>query len=628
MLHLSRRVDTPEDVDAFLSSPILAGAIAEARSVLVQVFWSSSGSIGQIAEAILRRVPEAVLVGADSAGQISDGLVSSDGTVLSVSCFAQARLEPLFLDIGPGGEGEAGRGLGASLSRSEDIKAALLLVPTLSLDAAALVRGLREGFPSPLIFGGGAAQKPGPGKGVLFGTTVSARGVVAVALCGPDLHAELRTLFDWRPLGPPVVLTEVESGCIRRIDGLPAFEHYRKNLAIQRDEDLYLLEFPLLLEREGRLFARNPLSVEADGGIRINADAFTGESARLGYLDVGALGASIRRTVADLRRFGPEAVFIYSCVCRLYTLQDETEMETLPFQSLAPTSGFFTSGEFCRLWDEAQLLNSSEVVVALREGPAPSQPIEDDGVAFLPANSSGERHIRMTSSLLHFIGELTESLGEEVAERARAEGRANAISAEKENLLRELQHRVKNSMAIISSIASLEAGRTKTAEAREVLVRLESRIAALASLYDILYFTGSIEEIGLSDYLGRVVDFAAASLGADARGIAVVREIISLPIDVKRAISLGIIVNELVTDGIKYAFPEGRKGRLEVSLSRDGPELVLVVSDDGVGLRAGLAGARESGFGLTLVRSLASGLDASFSMQSERGARFELRMPR
>ena len=369
MLHLSRRVDTPEDADAFLSSPILARAIAEARSVLVQVFWSSPGFILPIAEAILRCAPEAVLVGADSAGQISDGLVSSECAVLSVSCFAQARLKPLFLDIGPGGEGEAGRGLGASLSRSEDIKAALLLVPTLSLDAAALVRGLREGFPSLLIFGGGAAQKPGPGKGVLFGTTVSARGVAAVALCGPDLHAELRTLFDWRPLGPSVVLTEVEPGCIRRIDGLPAFEHYRKNLAIQRDEDLYLLEFPLLLEREGRLFARNPLSVETDGGIQINADAFTGERARLGYLDVGALGASIHRTVAGLRRFGPEAVFIYSCVCRLYTLQDETEMETLPFQSLAPTSGFFTSGEFCRLGDEAQLLNSSEVVVALREGP-------------------------------------------------------------------------------------------------------------------------------------------------------------------------------------------------------------------------------------------------------------------
>ena len=105
------------------------------------------------------------------------------------------------------------------------------------------------------------------------------------------------------------------------------------------------------------------------------------------------------------------------------------------------------------------------------------------------------------------------------------------------------------------------------------------------------------------------------------------REIQSVVLDVKRAISLGLIVNELVTDSLKYAFPDGRGGRIDLRLSRDGPELVLVVEDDGVGLNPGFDAARAPGFGLTLVRSLASGLDASFAIRSERGARFELRMP-
>jgi two-component sensor histidine kinase len=302
-------------------------------------------------------------------------------------------------------------------------------------------------------------------------------------------------------------------------------------------------------------------------------------------------------------------------------------METLPFQGIAPTSGIFTSGEFCRLGEDLQLLNSSEVVVALREG-LPAHPLAAEGPAVLRvANPSRERHIRMTSSLLHFVGALTESLGEELAERGRAEEREKAISAEKENLLRELQHRVKNSLAVISSIASLEAGRAQETETKEALEGLEARVVALASLYDILYFTGSIEKIGLADYLGRVVDFAAMSLGADARGIAVVREILGITLDVKRAISLGLIVNELVTDSLKYAFPDGRRGRVKLCVSRDGPELVLVVADDGVGLNPGLSAAGKSGFGLTLVRSLASGLDASFAIHSERGVRFELRMP-
>jgi two-component sensor histidine kinase len=627
MLQMSSRVHSVDDLEAFLVDPRLARSMREARSVLVQLYWNcpDNAIVRAMASCIGRLEPKAVIVGCYSSGQIADGFVVRTGVVVAVSCFGQARLAPLFLDVEEGREEETGAALASTLARMEGIKGALLVVTALTIDASALIAGVRREAPSLVVFGGGAAHDADGGLDILFDGKMAARGVVAVGMAGEELEIEVRTLFDWKFLGPPLELTEVEGGCIRRIDGKPAFEHYRKILGIEDRNDLYLLEFPLLIERNGLLIARNTLSAEADGGVRIGADAYSGECARLGYLDVNALGKSVTNAVHSLRGFRPQAIFLYSCVCRLFTLQEGTAMETLPFESLAPTAGVFTSGEICRYGGSPQLLNSSEIVVALREGPAAAGPEAEGEPEAHVANASGERHMRITSLLFRFISSITERLGAEVVERKRAEEEARETAKERERLLREFQHRVKNSMAMISGIASIESHNSGSQETRAALQKIETRIGALASLYDLLYVTGSIEEIELSDYLGRVVDSAATGHGADARGITVERSAERIRIDVKRAVSLGLMVNELVTNSLKYAFPDGRRGRIAVRLFREGGKIVLTVEDDGVGVDEATL-ADGSGFGLTLVRSLAAQLDASLSLRGDRGLRMELRL--
>lgn len=401
-----------------------------------------------------------------------------------------------------------------------------------------------------------------------------------------------------------------------------------------------------MIERDGTTLARNPLSAEADGSVRIVADAFEGESARLGYLDIDSLSVAIRQAVKALRAFSPEGIYLFSCVCRHFTLQEETEMETLPFQTIAPTAGIFTYGEFYRANGSMQLLNSSEVIVALREGPAITLPEGDEDIPTF--NACKERHSRITSGIFSYIGALTEKidaankvlqekndeleranerLEAQIAERKRGEERLKAAAIEKTTLLRELQHRVKNSMALISSLASLEAAKSASAEAKAALGRLRSRVVALGSLYDILYQSGGIGDIQLSSYLESVIDSAAEGLGLETRKIAVTRSIEPLRFDIKSAISIGLIINELVTDSIKYAFPDGRKGTIGVKLFREGHAIILLVEDDGIGLPPGFDPASAKGFGMTLVESLASQLNAEFSARSDGGAKFTLRIP-
>jgi two-component sensor histidine kinase len=217
----------------------------------------------------------------------------------------------------------------------------------------------------------------------------------------------------------------------------------------------------------------------------------------------------------------------------------------------------------------------------------------------------------------------------EVAERSVAEAREKAIAEEKITLLKELQHRVKNNMAIIASLVGIEAGKAESKEAKSVLAALETRISALTSLYDVLYETGGIGFIDLVDYISRVVETAGESLGADARGVTLILEIKPVAMDVKRAVSIGLIVNELVTDGLKYAFPEAGSGTVTISLTEDSGLFTLGVKDDGIGLPADFDPANSHGFGMKLVTLLSDQLSGTFRIGrgTSGGAEFSIEFP-
>jgi diguanylate cyclase (GGDEF)-like protein len=152
--------------------------------------------------------------------------------------------------------------------------------------------------------------------------------------------------------------------------------------------------------------------VNNDGHVLLVADVCEGEVARFGYLDVDTVIRDSNAALIDLARFAPEAVFLYSCVCRRFSLHREVELETLPFQGLAPTAGFFTFGEFARVEGELQLLNSSQVVIGIREGRSGGPRNKIDVQLRNQPDLQQIRHIKVTGRLFQFIGTLTEKLEE------------------------------------------------------------------------------------------------------------------------------------------------------------------------------------------------------------------------
>ncbi len=415
MKHFLANVTTEAEIADFLARPEVREAAGSASAVLAQVFSGrvDAAWIAALTKKLQAAIPHAVVAGVSSSGEIAEGRVLVGATVVSLLCFSATNLHPVLLECHRGAEYPTAEAIGRAFSELKNLRGILLFAPPVSLDCARLLDGIQVQLPGVTLFGGGAGAEEIGGKSLVFGAEGAFEsGVFAIGFQSENLQIVTDLFFGWEALGPRMTLTDVMDNSIVSIDNQPAFNVYSRYLSIDPGEELFLLEFPLLVEREGSTLARNPVSCDARGAVVMVADVYSGETARLGYLDIDTVMEDTRGTFAALQAFHPEAILLYSCVCRRFFLQQEAELETLPFQQLAPVAGFFTYGEFIRLGSKLRLLNSSQVVVALRENQTPPSKEVSKMQVYSDNDHYRMRHIRVTSRLFQFISTLTEEVEE------------------------------------------------------------------------------------------------------------------------------------------------------------------------------------------------------------------------
>ncbi len=199
---------------------------------------------------------------------------------------------------------------------------------------------------------------------------------------------------------------------------------------------------------------------------------------------------------------------------------------------------------------------------------------------------------------------------------------------EKDVLLKEIQHRVKNSMSVIASLVGLEMHRAGDADTREMLQGIRDRIHSISGIYEMLYLSEEIREIQLDQYLDRLIASLLATHSTYRERIRTSIHLDKIRIDVRRAIPIGLIANELVTNSLKHAFPVERQGTLSVSLRRDSENTaILEISDDGVGFNNTTGDGKDSGLGLTLVRMLTAQIGGTFCRKNVTGTALVLTVP-
>lgn len=208
--------------------------------------------------------------------------------------------------------------------------------------------------------------------------------------------------------------------------------------------------------------------------------------------------------------------------------------------------------------------------------------------------------------------------------KARAEAELRASNARLEALLREVNHRVANSLQLVAAMVRLQASQLADRGARDALEDTQRRIDAVAQVHRRLYTTSDIEQVDMRDYLDALVRELGETWTSDASPcrITLAAEPVRLPTD--RAVSVGVIVTELVTNACKYAY-DGCAGEVRVSLSREGDDrFALAVEDDGCGMSPDLA-PRGTGLGAKLIRAMAQSLQAVLEYDpAHRGVRATL----
>jgi two-component sensor histidine kinase len=207
----------------------------------------------------------------------------------------------------------------------------------------------------------------------------------------------------------------------------------------------------------------------------------------------------------------------------------------------------------------------------------------------------------------------------DITERKRAEAR-------QASLFDELNHRVSNNLTLVSSILQMKARETDNDEVSDQLLGAVSRVESIALVHRALYRGARTETVDLSAYLKDLCEGVWASLTHDDRiELQIESAPVSVPVDT--AVPLGMVVNELVTNAVKYAYPPPAGGPISVRLARDGDGLLLAVRDLGRGLPDSAVAAPRGGLGMKLVRSLVAQVHGQLSITGPPGAAFEIRLP-
>jgi PAS domain S-box-containing protein len=210
----------------------------------------------------------------------------------------------------------------------------------------------------------------------------------------------------------------------------------------------------------------------------------------------------------------------------------------------------------------------------------------------------------------------------DITERFEQRRRLDAALKERETLLREVYHRVKNNLQVIQSLLRLQRRNLSDPAAKEALDESAARVRAMALVHERLYQSESLEAVPLRDYSQELLQFLDETTGAGARDVRLQADVVAIEAPIEAAIPYGLLVNELVSNSLKHGFAAGSGGVVRLTVEHAEVGLRMTLRDDGVGLPAGFTLGADASMGLQLACSLAAQLGGQLTARSDSGAVF------
>ncbi len=403
-------------------------------SMFIQIYTEilDKTIIEQTCHRIQTQLPEAIIVGCSSNGNIINGDFSggSFAVVCTLFEYPSTKVEVLQYPLTADTMQAIVESLCTEVRDRPWVKGVELLVTIRGMSVTALCEGLSKLPESVQVFGGGAfAGDLEMDDACVFSSSggYTRKGIVFVLFGGEDYHLETTFLTGWKPLGMYLDVTAADGEILQELNGRPAYEVYYKYLNINNDDSFFYntLEFPFLYSFNGIDIMRAPTASNPDGSLTMTADINQGVKTRIAYGDPWTILNSVWQQGNKMLSFSPECIFVFSCAARrTFWGNAEVGKETEPYQIVAPTSGFYTSGEFVRTKGFVNQHNVTQVIVAMREGEAKFQSIQKIKMA----DRVFEGKVSMINRMATFIKATTEELAEANNKLAEANRRLSELA--------------------------------------------------------------------------------------------------------------------------------------------------------------------------------------------------------
>ena len=210
----------------------------------------------------------------------------------------------------------------------------------------------------------------------------------------------------------------------------------------------------------------------------------------------------------------------------------------------------------------------------------------------------------------------------ETTEKKQVERQIASSLQEKETLLQEVHHRVKNNLQIISSILNLQSSYVKDENSLIILKESQNRIKSMSFIHETLYMSKNFGSIEVGEYIKGLTRNLIHSYSINSNDISLVLDTDEVELSLDQAIPCGLIINEIVSNALKYAFPENKKGKIEVSVKEEAGVMKIYIADDGIGMKDDFDIEESDSLGLQLIYTLTEQLDGGIEFSGEKGTKY------
>ena len=320
--------------------------------------------------------PGIPIVGTLSAGEIVEGKIPEKGFAASALFFRSSSVTVLRRDGVKGNEAKTGAHLAEEANAIPDLKALELLMPGTEFNTGVFLGELEKVNHGVAVYGGySGGHRLDQSEHFIFDQNgIDHDSVYAIAYSGKDFHIQVDKSAGWQRLGTPFKVTNAIENQLVEIDGKPAVEVYEKYLQINRDDNFAeeTFEFPLVAYKDGEELLRHTITVGENGTLFLAGFVEKDMDIYLSYGNPKDIVNRVNHRLLEVGQFNPEAILLFSCSVRKAFWENFAEIELLPFEEIASTSGFYTWGEVKRnpKTDRLYEYNITMLSVAMREGDA------------------------------------------------------------------------------------------------------------------------------------------------------------------------------------------------------------------------------------------------------------------